>query len=98
MLTYFGPDVYNNFAWLIATRPVPNRLKLFPEALENAEHTVSLEPTANYKDTLACVYALAVKFPDAIRYEREAIVQHDTTEFEQRLKLFTVNRKDCTGQ
>jgi tetratricopeptide (TPR) repeat protein len=96
---YHGSDVYNNLAWLIATREVSNRNGLQDEALASARRAVALWPTANYKDTLACVYALRNDFASAIREENEAIDETGGAEYDRHLKLFQMNPpQNCTGQ
>lgn len=99
MILYEGADVYNNLAWLIATREVSNRDILKDEALTAAQHAVRIWPSANYKDTLACVYALRGEFSTAIKTEEEALAQTYDTEYARHLGLFQmIPPKDCTGQ
>lgn len=99
MILYEGSDIYNNLAWLIATREVSNRDSLKDEALTAARHAVEIWPTANYKDTLACVYALRGEFAAAINTEKEAIEETYDPEYDRHLKLFQmVPAKDCTGE
>jgi len=99
MILYEGSDIYNNLAWLIATREVSNRDSLKDEALTAARHAVEIWPTANYKDTLACVYAMRGEFAAAINTEKEAIEDTYDPEYERHLKLFQmVPAKDCTGE
>lgn len=98
MLQYQGSSVYNNVAWLIATREVPHRKQLQQEALSAAQRAVSMWPTANYKDTLACVYALQGDFAKAVKYETEAIAETPGSPYEHRLRMFESDRKDCTGE
>ena len=99
MILYSGSDVYNNLAWLIATRAVSNRSLLKDEALTAAEHAVELWPTANYKDTLACVFALRNDYQRAIRIESEALADGPDSEYARHLGLFRASpAKDCTGE
>jgi len=99
IILYEGPDVYNNLAWLIATSEVSNRDILKDEALTASEHAVHIEPTANYKDTLACVYALRSDFSNAISIERDVVGEAPDSEYQRHLALFKmVPPKDCTGQ
>jgi hypothetical protein len=92
-------DVYNNLAWLIATREVSHRDLLMDEALTAARHAVEIWPTANYKDTLACAYALRGEFSAAIDKEQDALRQGYDQEYDRHLKLFQmVPSKDCTGE
>jgi tetratricopeptide (TPR) repeat protein len=92
-----SPLSYNNFAWMIATRDMPNREMLAADALNAALKATSIENIANYMDTLACVYALKGDFPQALKIENEALAKSPgNTDFEARLSLF--NRSaDCTG-
>lgn len=94
-----APISHNNFAWLIATREVPNRKKLQQEALAAAERTIAIAREPNYLDTLACVHALMGNFPQAIKLQYEAVANAPgNSEFKERLKQFTSpTPKDCTG-
>lgn len=88
---------YNNFAWMIATKNVPGRKMLVTDALNAATKATSIEDTANYMDTLACVYALKGDFVKAIKIEDKALeVSPGNTDFEVRLSLFHKSA-DCTG-
>ena len=99
MILYAGSDVYNNLAWLIATREVSNRKLLKDEALIAAQHGVEIWPTANYKDTLACVFALRGEFASAIKLETDALNDGYDDEYDRHLRLFqAAPPKDCTGQ
>jgi tetratricopeptide (TPR) repeat protein len=99
MILYEGSDVYNNLAWLIATREVSQREMLKDEALTAARHAFDIWPSANYKDTLACVYALRGDFVSAIKKESEAVDETGDSEYQAHLNLFNMNPpKDCTGQ
>jgi hypothetical protein len=99
MILYTGSDVYNNLAWLIATRPVSNRILLRDEALIAAQHAVELWPTANYKDTLACVFALRTEYQRAISMELQALADGPDPEYARHLGLFRASpAKDCTGE
>ncbi len=99
MILYEGSDVYNNLAWLIATQEVSNRDILKDEALTAARHAVGIWPTANYQDTLSCVFALRGDFPSAITTETKALGEGYDDDYDRRLKLFQmVPPKDCTGQ
>lgn len=93
-----GPLSYNNFAWMIATRDVPDRKMLVDDALDAASRATTIENIANYMDTLACVYALKGDFPKALKVENEALAKSPgNPDFEARLSLFH-NSADCTGQ
>jgi tetratricopeptide (TPR) repeat protein len=95
-----APLSYNNFAWLIATKEVPNRQKLQEAALAAAKQAVSIENLANYLDTLGCVCALMGDYKQAIKYESEAAAKnpHDSS-IARRLKWFkSPMPKDCTGE
>jgi hypothetical protein len=98
MQRYQGSSVYNNFAWLVATREVPRRKQLQQEALTAAARAVSMWPTANYRDTLACVHALQGDWPEAVKYETEAISETGGSPYKRRLRMFERDHKDCTGQ
>jgi tetratricopeptide (TPR) repeat protein len=88
--------INNSLAWMLATSSEAARRD--PEkAVQLAEKiAAATERTlANYLDTLACAYAAAGRFDDAVRVEKEALVkakerdQHDlVAEFEGRLALF----------
>ena len=98
MILYTGSDVYNNLAWLIATRPVSNRNLLRDEALIAAQHAVELWPTANYKDTAACVFALRGEYQRA-SMELQALADGPDSEYSRHLGLFRASPvKDCTGE
>jgi tetratricopeptide (TPR) repeat protein len=93
-----GPISYNNFAWMIATRDIPDRKKLQVEAVSAAERAVAIDRTANYLDTLGCTYALGGDFDRASSIESEAVTKsHGKTEFQQNLDKFKAH-KDCTGE
>jgi hypothetical protein len=99
MILYTGSDVYNNLAWLIASRPVSSRNLLKDEALIAAQHAVELWPTANYKDTLACVFALRGEYQSAISMESQALADGPDSEYVRHLGLFRASpAKDCTGE
>ena len=75
------------------------RQQLQKEALLAMEKVVLTSTTANRKDTLACVYALAGDFVRARKYEEEAKDQSGDPAFEKRLAKFTQQPpKDCTGE
>lgn len=94
-----APISYNNFAWLIATKEVPDRKKLQQEALAAAERAVTIARKPNYLDTLACVYALIGNFPQAIKIQSEVVEEEPgNSEFKERLNLFASPKpRDCTG-
>jgi len=75
------PGAFNEFAWMIATRMLPNRQQYSDAALEAAQHAVAVaranagaavDRRANYLDTLACVEAFRGDFPAAAATEAEA--------------------------
>ena len=68
-----APISYNNFAWMIATKDVPNRHQLSQEALDAALKSTSIDDSANYLDTLACVYAFRSDTAKAIEIESKAL-------------------------
>ncbi|MDQ3281305.1 MAG: hypothetical protein M3Q69_07815 [Acidobacteriota bacterium] len=87
----------NNLAWLVATVDLPDRAKLFDEALQQAEKAVELRRDANRLDTLACVFALRGAFDRAIEVENDAIsLGGSTPTLRERLIRFGQQR-DCTG-
>lgn len=92
---------YNNFAWVVATKQLSNRKQLQKAALEASEHATTITRTANYLDTLACVYALTGDFKKAITLESEAVKTasgRDEAAFRERLAGFLKPKpKDCTG-
>jgi tetratricopeptide (TPR) repeat protein len=100
VILYSGSDVYNNLAWLIATRPVSNRDLLKDEALAAARHAVKLWPTANYRDTLACVYAMRGDYANAISTEHEVLRESPyDREYLRHLGFFQgSNPRDCIGE
>jgi tetratricopeptide (TPR) repeat protein len=100
MILYSGSDVFNNLAWLIATRPVSNRNLLEDEALTAAQHALALWPSANYRDTLACVYAMRRDYAAAISSEDKAVNEdpYDGA-YRRHLGLFQGNMpRDCIGE
>jgi len=94
-----SPLGWNNLAWLVATRPVSDRMKVAVEAKAAALRAVSISRTANFLDTLACTFALIGDFGQAEQTERDALTLEPTnSEFEGRLKLFKGPQPhDCTG-
>jgi tetratricopeptide (TPR) repeat protein len=100
MILYTGSDIYNNLAWLISTRQLSNRNLLSEEALIAAQHAETLWPTANYKDTLACVYAMRNEYAAAISKEKEALQEspYDAS-YLRHLKFFQGNpTRNCMGE
>jgi tetratricopeptide (TPR) repeat protein len=94
-----SPGVFNNFAWLVATRDMPQRARYKDQALDAAKKAVGLKRSANYLDTLACAYAYAGSYKDAIASETEVVQQNPSQQYKARLDLFTgAVPKDCTGQ
>jgi tetratricopeptide (TPR) repeat protein len=95
------PVYYNNFAWIVATRQLSDRKQLQKAALTASEHATTVNRTANYLDTLACVYALTGDFKKAITLESEAVKTargKDEAAFRQRLAGFMEPKpRDCTG-
>jgi tetratricopeptide (TPR) repeat protein len=92
-----SPDPYNNFAWTIATREIPDRKLLQNDALVAAEQAIIISRRPNYLDTLACVNALMGNFSQAIKYQSEALAEDPRNDsFQERLALFKI-QKDCTG-
>ncbi|MGD9815906.1 MAG: hypothetical protein AB7Q23_05970 [Hyphomonadaceae bacterium] len=96
------PNAFNNYAWLVATRPLADRAEHAARAHAAALHAISLERSGNYLDTLACVVALRGDFPRAAAIEREALqlVRSYATaqQFRDRIARFTASPpRDCTG-
>jgi hypothetical protein len=99
MKSYPGLYARNSFAWLVATQEVSNRPVLQKKALAAANEVVASYPTPNFKDTLACIYALGGDFQRAIEIETDVAQTSRTTAFRERLTLFRSDKpKDCTGQ
>jgi hypothetical protein len=92
-----APTGYNNLAWLIATKAIPKRRELIPEALRAANHALSLDRIANYLDTLACVQALQGNFDQAAQTETEAVAHSGQKSFADNLARFQIHQ-DCTGE
>ncbi len=93
-----APTAYNNFAWMIATKDVPNRREHSQEALDAALKSTSIDESANDLDTLACVYAFRGDTAKAIEIESRALDKDPgNADFTARNSLFQ-NSKDCTGQ
>jgi Tfp pilus assembly protein PilF len=91
-----SPVAFNNFAWLVVSRDVPNRRMLESDALRAAQHAVAIDRTANYLDTLACSYALAGDFAQAILVAKEAThMVPGNTDFANRLARFK-EKHDCS--
>lgn len=86
----------NNLAWMVATKEFSGRELLFNEALAEAKRAVNIERSANYLDTLACVFAVRGDFESAVKTMEEAIELGGTPDFDHRLKLLKAG-KDCTG-
>ena len=98
LMLYGGPTGYNNFAWLVATRKVSERLQLQKAALFAAEKAVSIYPKPNYRDTLACVYALSGQFDLALEEEEQAVKDQPDEDFKKREERFRLKPpQDCTG-
>ena len=68
-----GPTSYNNFAWLVATKSQLSDPQLLAEAMTATKTAVSIERSANYLDTLACMYARVGDFANAIVVQEEAL-------------------------
>lgn len=96
------PDPFNEFAWLVASRIVPNRSQYEDQALAAAEHAVELERTPGNLDTLACVHALRGEFGPAVLIQTEAMTSAPPdrrADYSERLGRFRDYRAhyDCTG-
>ena len=70
----------NNIAWLLSTRRELHYLDREKEALQLANEVISLNDTANSKDTLACAYALNQDFPAALQVQMQVIAQYPKVE------------------
>ncbi len=98
LMLYGGSTGYNNFAWLVATRDVSGRQKLQNAALFAAEKALSISPKPNYRDTLACVYALLGHFDRALKEEERAVNDQPDASFKEREERFRLKPpRDCTG-
>jgi len=96
------PSSFNNYAWFVATREIPDRARHADRAQAASEHAVSLERSGNNLDTLACVYALRGEYARAAIVEREAVRLIDDpaeiSRFNDRIHRFTATPPtDCTG-
>lgn len=92
-----APTSYNNLAWMVATKEMPKRNELEDEALAAALRSTSIDDSANYLDTLACVYALRGDMQQALKTESDALKKSPSNpDFTMRLALFNTS-KDCTG-
>ena len=94
------PSIYNDFAWLVATKDFPERANYKDEALAAAKKAVSLNRIPEYLDTLACVYALAGDFEQAVAHQYEVLTGAPAEEaFAERALLFkAIPPKNCTGE
>jgi tetratricopeptide (TPR) repeat protein len=98
LMLYGGATGYNNFAWLVATRNVSGRAQLEKAALFAAENAVAIYPKPNYRDTLACVYALGGNFDRALEEEEIAVRGQPDADFKMREARFKMKPPhDCTG-
>lgn len=92
-----APLSYNDFAWITATKEVPDRKLLQKDALSAAERAIAIARKPGYLDTLACVHALVGNFPQAIMYQSEPAAEEPrNTSFQERPALFKT-QKDCSG-
>jgi len=94
-----APGSYNNLAWLVAAKADFTDPALLQEGLTAAQHAVSVERSANYLDTLACMRARLGNFPQAIIDEQEAVSRNPySTEFKSRLDGFKrAPAQNCLG-
>lgn len=96
------PGGHNGFAWIVATKEIPNRRSLLPEALAAALRASGAREDANMLDTLACVYALRGDFNKALETQNRALAiapKKSVLEFERRRNKFLPNvQQDCTGE
>lgn len=96
------PGAYNGFAWLVATKEIPNRNAYKEDALAAALKASVAREDANILDTLACVYAFMGNFAKAIEVEELAIkvaTADSIPDFRRRLDNFRPGiQKDCTGE
>ena len=98
LMLYGGATGYNNFAWLVATHNVSGRNQLQQAALFAAEKAVTIFPKPNYRDTLACVYALRGNFDRALQEETKAVDEEPQHDFLKRIERFKMKPpRDCTG-
>jgi hypothetical protein len=98
LMLYGGATGYNNFAWLVATRNVSERQQLQKAALFAAEKAVSISPKPNYRDTLACVFALMGDFERAFSEEEKVVSEQPDQDFVKRKARFKMKPPgNCTG-
>jgi tetratricopeptide (TPR) repeat protein len=93
------PVANNGWAWLVATKNIPDRETYRAEALKAANQAVSIRRIPDYLDTLACVHAFAGNFELAAQYEEEALKgDGSNANFLRRVAQFRATPpKDCTG-
>jgi len=93
------PLSYNNLAWMIATRPFPERSAMTTEAVQAADRAIALDRRPDYLDTAGCAYAAAGRFDEAARLEAEALAgEPDNADYKARLAGFrAASPRDCLG-
>jgi tetratricopeptide (TPR) repeat protein len=93
------PAAFNELAWIVATKDFSERATDKDEAVNAAKEAVSIQRIPNYLDTLACIYAYAGHFAQAVDIEKEASDGAPyKPEFAARLQQFQSNPpKDCSG-
>lgn len=91
---------YNNFNWTVATKQFPDRIALLPEATAFGDKLLSIQRTANFLDTVACVRALWGKFSEAIALEQDALSgDPNNAAFKKQLALVSsASPVDCAGE
>jgi tetratricopeptide (TPR) repeat protein len=93
-----SPIGYNGFAWLVATKEFFRPAALRDEAMKTARTAVSISPSPNHLDTLACTFALFGDYKSAIAQEAKAVSESSKPSFRERLAHFRETPpKDCTG-
>jgi tetratricopeptide (TPR) repeat protein len=96
------PGPYNGLAWVVATKPFPERQSLSDTAMAAALKASSARPDANIMDTLACMYAYRGDFANAIATEEKAIElapQKILDDLKRRVSKFKSSpAQDCSGE
>jgi tetratricopeptide (TPR) repeat protein len=93
----FG-EAYNQLAWTLAVCP-DGKYRDGAKALEYAKKVMELNPTEDYRATLAAAYAAAGRFEEAVktqenvnRFLREKGKKRDLSEYEKRLAVYAAHK------
>lgn len=88
------PKPKNNLAWIFSSRRELAGDNRSAEALALALEVVSLHPTTNNKDTLACAYALNDRFDEALRLQEEVVFEDpEEPAFQESLRKIRAGQK-----